>query len=91
MSDSNGSQKSQTFGAKPLHYTLEFMCAFDGARTRGPNIKSVVLYQLSYERIIEESFPDLSPTNLPRLYLHLIFVSFLISFRKRRSLASNQD
>lgn len=30
------------------------MCALDGARTRVPNIKSVVLYQLSYERILAE-------------------------------------
>ena len=36
------------------------MCAFDGARTRDPNIKSVMLCQLSYERILEKSFPDLT-------------------------------
>lgn len=36
------------------------MCASDGARTRDLYIKSVALYQLSYERILEESFPDLT-------------------------------
>lgn len=45
---------------RPTGLHPEFMCASDGARTRGPYIKSVVLYQLSYERILEKSFPDLT-------------------------------
>ena len=38
----------------PLLFSIKLLCSIfhcdpDGARTRDPNIKSVVLYQLSYE------------------------------------------
>ena len=34
--------------SKPIHY-FYILCDPDEVRTRDPNIKSVVLYQLSYE------------------------------------------